>query len=99
MCSGRYASACPSPFPCRLLTVPVPRYVAQPVYRQPAWRDRDRDGVPDWRDRYDNRHDNRYGGRYDHRHDHRAGPPAWRHTPDRDRDGVPDWRDRYDNRR
>ena len=82
------------PLPVPVLTVPVPRFVAQPVYRPSAWRDRDRDGIPDWRDRYDNRYDSRY----DHRHDHRGGP-AWRHAPDRDRDGVPDWRDRYDNRR
>ncbi len=43
----------------------------------PAWRDRDRDGIPDWRDRYDNR----------------RPPPGWRgRGPDRDHDGRPDWR-------
>jgi hypothetical protein len=70
---------------------PVPR--SHPSHVEPAWRDRhghwhqpaprsridrDRDGVPDWRDHHDNRRD----------------PPAWRHAPDRDRDGIPDWRER-----
>lgn len=55
-------------------------------YGPPAWRDRDRDGVPDWRDPYDNR---RHGWRNDRdrdgipdhwdRRDDRRAPPAWRH--------------------
>ncbi len=47
----------------------------------PAWRDRDRDGIPDWRDGYDNR----------------QPPPAWRGRnpgPDRGYDNRPDWNDR-----
>lgn len=58
----------------------------QPVYAPPAWRDRDRDGVPDWRDPYDNR---RHGWRNDRdrdgipdqwdRRDDRRGPPPSRH--------------------
>ena len=71
-----------------------------PVYARPVWRDRDRDGIPDWRDRRDNRYrasawraDRDHDGvpdRYD-RHDGRRGS-------DRDRDGHPDWRDRRDHR-
>lgn len=77
----------PVPLPLRVETRPAPVYgPAYPhaVYPPPAWRDRDRDGVPDWRDPYDNRRP----------HVHR---PGWR--VDRDRDGIPDWRDGYDNRR
>lgn len=69
------------------LPVPVlPRIevVPQPVWVTPGWRDRDRDGVPDFRDPYDNR---------------RHGYPRHGVRVDRDRDGIPDWRDRYDNRR
>lgn len=81
----------PVPLPLRVETRPVqvhgPAYPA-PIYPPPAWRDRDRDGVPDWRDGYDNRRPP------PHSHHHR---PGWR--VDRDRDGVPDWRDGYDNRR
>jgi hypothetical protein len=83
------------PIPIPVLPIPLPRYESHPVYNPPAWRDRDRDGIPDWRDR----HDNRWDGRYDDRHDRRRDPPAWQHRNDRDRDGVPDWRDRHDNRR
>ncbi|MFO1327545.1 MAG: hypothetical protein U1F56_24640 [Rubrivivax sp.] len=72
------------PVPVPVPVLPRIEVVPQPVYGPPAWRDRDRDGVPDWRDPYDNR-----------RHGHHA--PAWR--GDRDRDGIPDWRDRHDNRR
>lgn len=68
------------------LPLPVlPHVEFVPVHPHPGWRDRDRDGVPDWRDGYDNR---RHG---------RHHAPGWR--VDRDRDGVPDWRDGYDNRR
>ncbi len=65
--------------------------VPVPVYSPPAWRgrDRDRDGVPD---RYDS-YDNRRGWC-----DPRTAPPAWRYRTDRDRDGVPDWRDPRDDR-
>lgn len=56
---------------------------AVPVHLAPGWRDRDRDGIPDWRDRHDNR-----------RHRHHGW--AWR--ADRDHDGIPDWRDHRDNR-
>ena len=72
----------PIPIPVPVLPIPVPRYESHPVYSPPAWRDRDRDGIPDWRDRHDNR----------------RVAPAWRHGRDRDRDGVPDWRDPQDDR-
>ena len=95
--------------PAPLIVAPAhPVHPAYPVRPAPAWRDRDRDGIADWRDPYDNRR--AYGppawrdrdrdgiadwrDPYDNRRGH-AGP-AWR---DRDRDGVPDWRDPRDNRR
>jgi Ni/Co efflux regulator RcnB len=60
------------------------------------YRDRDRDGIPNQYDRYDNRgmRDRDRDGvpnRYD-RYDNRG-------MRDRDRDGVPNRYDRYDNRR
>ena len=57
-------------------TVPPPRG---------AWGDRDRDGVPNRFDNYDNRNQYRYYNRY--------GAYG-----DRDRDGVPNTYDRFDNR-
>ena len=48
---------------------PASVYVQPPVvYGRPAWRDRDRDGIPDRHDRYDNR----------------RGQPAWRGHDDAD---------------
>jgi hypothetical protein len=78
--------------PAPVYVQPQPVYVQpQPVYygnghhrgwdRRAAWRDYDRDGVPNIYDR-----DSRF---YDHRAAHRAG--GWR---DADRDGVPN---RYDH--
>ena len=55
------------PIPVPVLPV-LPRFEPAPAHAQPAWRDRDRDGVPDWRDGYDNR----------------RGGPAWRVDRDRD---------------
>lgn len=72
------------PAPVIVVPVPVARVQAVPIYAAPAWRDRDRDGIPDWRDRYDDR---------------RGHARQWHRGPDRDRDGIPDWRDPYDNRR
>jgi hypothetical protein len=56
------------PIPVPVLPIPLPRFESVPVYTQPAWRDRDRDGIPDWRDHRDNR----------------RGGPAWRVDRDRD---------------
>lgn len=54
--SVRIGAFSPLPF---LPPVPVPVVIQhqQPtaVYVQPAWRDRDRDGIADWRDHRDNR--------------------------------------------
>jgi hypothetical protein len=72
---------------------PRPVYVQpQPVYMQPqpvygysrggAWGDRDRDGIPNAYDRWDNRQNWHHGG-------HRGGPRG-----DADRDGVPNRFDR-----
>lgn len=72
------------PIPVPVPVLPRIEVVPQPVYMTPGWRDRDRDGIPDWRDRHDDRR-------------HWRHPPAAR--VDRDRDGIPDWRDPYDNRR
>jgi hypothetical protein len=103
--------------PLPVVTVPVPVYPARvyrpeplPVYGAPAWRDRDRDGIADWRDPYDNRRgwappawrDRDRDGVPDWRdhYDNRRGhAQQWHRGPDRDRDGVPDWRDRRDDRR
>lgn len=87
----------PVPLPLRVEPRPAPARAYAPAYGPayphahyphaypaPAWRDRDRDGVPDWRDPYDNRRPP-------------VHRPGWR--VDRDRDGIPDWRDGYDNRR
>jgi len=41
--------------PAPVVTVPAPVYRHAPVQAPPAWRDRDRDGIADWRDPYDNR--------------------------------------------
>lgn len=82
---GVYAQPAPVYYPS------APSYYVQPapVYVQPApvyyggrgpWGDRDRDGVPNAYDRYDNRHHGR----------HHRGPRA-----DADRDGVPNRYDRY----
>lgn len=101
----------PIPLP---IPLPLPRWHAEPAAVAPAWRDRDRDGTPDWRDGRDNRVSrpgwradvdrdgipNRYD-RHDNRfdrHPDRRVSPGWRQGADRDRDGVPDWRDRRDNR-
>jgi hypothetical protein len=59
---------------------PVP--VHRPHYL-PYRHDVDRDGIPNWHDRYDNR----------------RGHHAWHPRHDVDRDGIPNWHDRYDNRR
>ena len=91
--------------PAPVVTVPAPVYRHAPVQAPPAWRDRDRDGIADWRDPYDNRRvgpgwrDRDRDGIADWRdpHDNRRGH-AHRHDRDRDRDGVPDWRDHRDNR-
>ena len=74
-----------------------PVYAAAPVYVQPApvyygggrngaWGDRDRDGVPNIHDRYDNRRHHGHG-RPGMNHGHGQG--------DADRDGVPNRYDRY----
>ena len=67
---------------------PQPVYVEpQPVYGHPRrgpWGDRDRDGIPNIHDRWDNRHHWHRG----HRHGHRG---------DADRDGVPNRYDRFPN--
>jgi hypothetical protein len=66
----------------------------------PAWRDRDRDGVPNWRDGYDNRRDPRYGAwgdrdrdgipnRYDRRDNRYDGRYDGRHDG---RGAQPGWR-------
>jgi hypothetical protein len=93
--------------PAPVYVSPAPVYVAPPrvVYGQPYphrgsrdWRDHDRDGVPNWRDRND--HSRQWHGR----DRDRDGRPDWRdHSDnrdwrDRDRDGTPNWRDRRDNR-
>lgn len=72
------------PVPVPVFPVLVPRFEPAPVYVQPAWRDRDRDGVPDWRDPYDNR----------------RGGPAWRADRDRDGipDRYDRYDNRYDHR-
>jgi len=62
---------------------PVPVYPQPHGVYTPPRHDVDRDGIPNWRDRYDNR---------------RVGP-VWHPRQDIDRDGIPNWHDRYDNRR
>jgi hypothetical protein len=61
---------------------PVPVYPRPHVYAPPR-HDVDRDGIPNWRDPYDNR----------------RGVAVWHPSQDVDRDGIPNWQDRYDNRR
>jgi hypothetical protein len=91
--------------------VPAPVLVAAPPYRGggypvygPGYGDRDRDGVPNYRDRRDNRWDDRYYHRHPsrwdadgdgipNRHD-RVYNPHW----DRDGDGVPNRHDRRPDR-
>lgn len=75
--------------PAPVYVQPRPVYVQpQPVYVHPvnanrgAWGDRDRDGIPNAYDRWDNRQHGYYGN---HGHYRRA---------DVDRDGVPDRFDR-----
>jgi hypothetical protein len=58
--------------------------------------DRDRDGIPNWRDAHPNRPDGSYyyaptQRRYDEDRDGIANG----RDRDRDGDGVPNWRDRY----
>jgi len=84
--------------PAPVYTRPAPVYVQPaPVYVQPApvyygggrngaWGDRDRDGVPNIHDRYDNRRHHGHG-RPGMNHGHGQG--------DADRDGVPNRYDRY----
>ena len=91
---GYYAPAPVYAYPPRVVYTPArPIYHSpQRVYERPAhvyhsgnrrhW-DRDRDGIPDRYDRYDNRQD--WIGQYRER--------------DRDHDGIPDRHDRFDNRR
>jgi hypothetical protein len=80
----------------------VPVYRPYPVYRPvPVYRghphsthwygDRDHDGVPNHRDRYDNRSWDRDGDGIPNRRDPRYDPRG-----DRDRDGIPNYRDRND---
>ena len=73
--------------PAPRVVYPAPVVVGRPVpvAYGGGWGDRDRDGIPNRYDRYDNR--------YSHHHGHRHG--GW----DRDRDGVPDRYDRYDDRK
>lgn len=95
---GYYAPA-PVYYPPPVVYTPAPRmYYPQPayVYERPERvyhhgyrRDRDRDGIPDRYDRYDNRQ----GWHGHHRDNYRE---TYR---DRDRDGIPDRRDPVDNRR
>lgn len=77
------------PIPVPVLPVPFVHIGAHHDHAPPAWRDRDRDGIPDWRDRHDDRR--HWRGRHGHH-----GRHGWR--ADRDHDGIPDWRDRYDDR-
>lgn len=74
--------------PAPLYIQPAAVYVQPPVVSgRPGWRDRDRDGIPDRYDRYDNRgrqpawrSDRDRDGipdRHD-RYDNRRGQPAWR---------------------
>jgi hypothetical protein len=73
------------------LLLPHVQHVSRPP--APAWRDRDRDGIPDAFDRYDNRlyptawrvdRDRDGIPDYRDRYDNRRGGPAWRGGPDRD---------------
>ncbi len=92
---GYYAPAPVYAYPPPVVYTPAPRvYYPQPqvVYERPApvyyhghrrGADRDRDGIPDRFDRYDNRQG--WNGQHQYR--------------DRDRDGIPDRRDPVDNRR
>lgn len=88
---GVYAQPAPVYYPSPYYVRPAPVYVQPaPVYyggRGP-WGDRDRDGVPNAYDRYDNRFDSRHGNRH-HVRPH-GGP-----RPDLDRDGVPNRHDRF----
>lgn len=84
---GYYVQPAPVYRPAPVYVQPAPVYVQPaPIYYRGgpngAWGDRDRDGVPNVYDRYDNR-----------RH-HGHGRPGMNHGHrDSDRDGVPD---RYD---
>jgi hypothetical protein len=97
--------------PAPVIVVPRPVYGPPSGYghAQRDWRDSDRDGVPNWRDRHDNRdwrdrdrdgipnwrdrQDNRDG-----RDGDRERRPQGRDWRDSDRDGTPNWRDRRDDR-
>ena len=96
---GYYAPAPVYAYPPAVVYSPAPRayYPPQVVYERPApiyyhgqrrMSDRDRDGIPDRYDRYDNR----WGQGHDRGHDRG-------HYRDRDRDGIPDRYDRNDGRR
>ncbi len=81
--------------PLPLLPIPLPHIAIVQDRGQSSWRDRDRDGVPDRHDRYDNRRDARHGwgdrdrdgvpNRYD-RHDNRLDDRYARGP------GYPAWR-------
>ena len=92
-----YSPAPRAYYPPEVVYSPAPRayYPPQVVYERPVpiyyhgqrrMSDRDRDGIPDRYDRYDNRQG------YDRGHDRG-------HFRDRDRDGIPDRYDRNDGRR
>ena len=95
---GYYAPAPVYSYPPQVVYhQPRAYYPPQVVYERPApvyyhgqrrMSDRDRDGIPDRWDRYDNR---QYRG-HDRGHDHG-------NYRDRDRDGIPDRHDRNDGRR
>ena len=96
--------------PVGVMHAPVYRPVV-PVQPVPVWHrnDVDGDGIPNWRDRYDNRRgaygfDPRRDADRDgipnsrDRYDNRRVGARWQPN-DHDGDGIPNWRDRYDNRR
>ena len=96
---GYYAPAPVYAYPPAVVYSPAPRayYPPQVVYERPVpiyyhgqrrMSDRDRDGIPDRYDRYDNR----WGQGHDRGHDRG-------NYRDRDRDGIPDRYDRNDGRR
>ena len=96
---GYHAPAPVYAYPPAVVYSPAPRayYPPQVVYERPVpiyyhgqrrMSDRDRDGIPDRYDRYDNR----WGQGHDRGHDRG-------NYRDRDRDGIPDRYDRNDGRR
>ena len=62
---------------------PVPVHPRPHGVYIPTRHDVDGDGIPNWRDRYDNRRSSQ----------------GWHPRHDVDRDGIPNWQDRYDNRK